>query len=204
MKHECTQLLRSREIKSVSAVRAYGFYGIWLAKQKRTNPPIESFMTSAYYSSFLKFEQWSKETNIPKPEKYIELMVTNQISPALWRRSEAYLLFLEWTDKVSDPMHQVTITIETMISLSDEYAVEMSKVFDNFSCGDMIEAIHQRQLSPWFLFCSKSFKLWSSKLHESERSILFKNIGLDYWKKRLEDSVDIVNDIKKIVESLGV
>src|SRR5574343_649552 len=191
MAHDCTQMQRSREIQTSIGQSAYGMYKLWLEKQRRKPPPPEGFMTSAYYTSFINFASWARETGIPDPQKYIELMVNSKISPALWRRNEAYQIYLEYVDKRSDPLEQVTLSMETMLALSEGLDVPIDKVFTHFSSGEITELIQQRRLSPWMLFCSRSFKDWINTLHEGERRELMRNIGIEYWSNKLEKSPDV-------------
>jgi len=204
MRHECTQMVRSREIQTAIGAQGYGLYKVWLEKQRRKPPAVEGFMTSAYYTGFVNFAQWCRDTGIPDPEKYVELMVKEKISPSLWRRNEAYQIFLEYTDKRSNPFEQVQNTIETLLTLSEGLGIPMGDVFARFTPGEVTELIQQRRLSPWLLFCSKRFKGWVSSLHESERRDLMQHIGINYWSQRLEKSPDIVKEVKVIAEQLDI
>jgi hypothetical protein len=204
MKHECTAMVRSREIQTVIGQQAYGLYKIWLEKQRRKPPAAEGFIASSYYSSFYKFAEWCRETGIPDPQRYVELMLTNKIAPTLWRRNDAYQIFLEYSDKKSDPYEQVNIAIDTILALSEGLEVKPSEVFSKFTSGEITELIQQRRLSPWLLFCSKSFKDWIGTLHESERAALMKNIGITYWSEKLERSPEVVKNVREIALALGI
>lgn len=202
LKHECTQMVRSREIQTQEGRMAYGLYKHWLEKQRRKAPEIETFLTSNYYTSFLKFAEYARSIGLPDPLKYVEIMVDAKIAPALWRRQEAYQMVLEHLDKKSDPMDQVSTTIETLITLSEGFEVKFGEVFKKLTAGEVLELIHQRRLSPLFLFCSKSFKQWVSMLHEGERIALMKGINVDYWALKMEKAPDLVKKVKDVVEEL--
>ena len=204
MKHECTQMLRSREIQTPIGQSAYGLYKIWMEKQRRAAPPIETFLTSAYYSSMVKFAQWLRETGIPDPQKYVELMVNAKISPALWKRNEAYQIYLEHVDKKSNPLAQATTSIETILDLAAGLECEPGEVFSKFQAGEILELIQQRRLSPWILFCSKSFKSWYQSLHDVDRSELMRHIGIDYWSNKMEQNPKVVQELRGIAESIGI
>lgn len=204
MKHECTPMRRSREIQTRVGQIAYGFYKIWLEKQRRKPPPIETFISSSYYTSFIKFAEYCEEQGIPDPKKYVELMTESKIAPALWRRNEAYSVYLEYIDKRADPYEQVSIAVDTILTLADGLNITPGEVFKQFTAGDMIELIHQRRLTPWILFCSKSFKDWANTLHQSERKDLMRIIGVDYWANKFEKTPDVVRNVKLIVEELGM
>jgi len=197
-------MLRSREIQTIIGQQAYKMYCLWLENQRRKAPSPEVFMTSSYYSSFVNFANWTHDTGIPDPQRYIELMIEAKISPALWRRSEAYQIFLEYIDKRADPLDQAYKTCETLVMMAEGLEVEINQVFSRFTSGEISQLIFQRQLSPWFLFCSKSFKTWIEKLHPAERIDLMKNIGVSYWSDKLEKSPEIVKQVKSMAEELGL
>jgi len=204
MKHECTQMVRGREIQTVIGQSAYGLYKVWMEKQRRAAPPIETFLSSAYYSSFMKFSAWARETGIPEPQKYVELMINSKIAPALWRRNEAYQIYLEHFDKRTDPITQATTTLETLLDLAEGLECSPGEVFSKFQVGDILELIQQRRLSPWLLFCSRSFKVWYQGLHDADRSALMKSIGIDYWANKMESKPQVVAELKAIAESIGL
>ena len=204
MKHECTQMRRSYEIQTIVGQKAYGLYKYWLEKQRRKPPAIEGFLNSSYYSSFIKFVQWVGETAIPDPTLYVEEMVKNKIAPALWRRNEAYQMFLEYMDKKSDPYTQVSISVDTILLFSEGLEIPPGDVFKFLSIHDIIQLIHQRRLSPWLLFCSTKFKEWLNSLQEGERNELMKIIGINFWSQKLEKSQKEVTEIREIAKVLGI
>lgn len=204
MAHECTQMQRAKEIQTQAGVMGYGLYKHWLEKQKRKAPPIEVFITSSYYSSFINFGKWVRETAIHDPHKYVELMLEAKISPALWKRNEAYQIFLEYYDKRADPFEQAAITVETLLAFAEGLEVSPSEVFKQLKVGEMLEMIQQRRMSPWLLFCSTSFKKWVGTLDPIDRTLLMKSINVEYWAVRLERQPKVVQELKEIAESLGI
>jgi hypothetical protein len=197
-------MTRSHEIQTVIGQQAYGLYKIWLEKQRRKPPAVEGFISSMYYSAFYKFATWCRETGIPDPEKYIELMIKEKIAPSLWRRNDAYQIFIEYTDKKSDPYEQVNNSIDTILTMSEGLEIKPCEVFGKFTSGEITELILQRRLSPWLLFCSKSFKDWISTLHEGERNSLMKNIGISFWSDKFEKTPEVVKNVRLIAEELGI
>lgn len=204
MAHECKEMLRSREIQSVVGQRAYILYKHWLEKQRRKPPPIETFITSTYYSSFIKFATFCKDTSIADPEMYVELMVKQGLSPALWLRDEAYGYYLEYMDKRADPYTQAEHTLKCLGSVADKLEINIGDVFSELRYGEMLELINQRQLSPWILFCSQKFKAWIARLDDHERAVLMKAIGIGYWQMMLEKKPEIVKDMKMLAAGVGI
>lgn len=204
MKHVCTPMERAVEIQTAVGQTAYALYKRWLEGQKRTPPVIETFLTSSYYSSFMKFAEYVKATGVPDPQRYIELMLKSKIAPALWRQPEAYQIYLDYVDKKSDPFEQAQISVETIQTMIEGLECPSAEVFTHFKAGEILELIQQRRLSPWLLFCSKSFKEWSGKLDDAERVQLMKAIGIIVWSDRFEKNPSIIKELKEIAEALGI
>lgn len=204
MRHKCTQMIRAEEVLTIEGRQAYELYKLWLEQQNRKAPSIETFCTSSYYTSFYKFTIWLRQTGIPKPDKYVELMVKQKIAPAIWRRSEAYAIYLEWHDKLSSPIDQAAITVDTITALAEGLQCPTSDVFRHFQIGEILELVQQRRMSPWLLFCSKRFKEWVNTLDMGDRQLLMKGIGVDFWANKLERSPNTVKDLRELAESLGI
>jgi hypothetical protein len=204
MAHECKEMIRSREIQTVVGQRAYILYKHWLEKQRRKPPPIETFVTSTYYTGFIKFATFCKETSISDPELYVELMVKRGISPALWTKDEPYSIYLEHIDKRADPYKQAEHTLECLAIVADKLGIQIDQVFDELRYGEMMDLINQRQLTPWILFCSSKFKQWVSKLDEYERTALMKAIGIGYWQMTFEKNPSVLADMKELVNGVGI
>lgn len=183
MKHRCKEMERADEMLTINGRRAYAHYSHWMETQNRKIPVMETFMISSYYTSFIKFSQWAYDMSIPNVKKYIDVMVKGKIAPALWRRDEAYSIFLEWFDKISSPLDQVSDSIDTIRQLSAGLECEAQEVFQHMRVGEMLQLIQQRKLSPWLLFCSNSFKLWVAALDSDDRSLLMDTIGISAWSE---------------------
>ena len=131
-------------------------------------------------------------------------MVSAKIAPALWRRDDAYRIYLEHLDKKTDPYEQVNISVETIMTLSEGLEIQPAEVFSKFTSAEISELINQRRLTPWLLFCSKSFKDWINTLHEGDRKALMQNIGIEYWSMRLERAPEVVKNVREIAQALGI
>jgi hypothetical protein len=204
MAHECKEMLRSREVQTMIGQRAYILYKHWLEKQRRKPPPIETFVTSTYYTAFIKFATFCRDTSIADPELYVELMVKKGISPSLWMKDEPYGMYLEHMDKHADPYDQAERTLNCLATVAEKLEIPIGNVFAELRYGEMLELINQRQLSPWILFCSPKFKEWVAKLDEHERAHLMKSIGIVYWQMVLEKNPQVVQDMKTLVADVGI
>jgi hypothetical protein len=204
MAHECTPMKRSIEVQTAPGQQAYHLYKLWLEKQRKKPPAADGFVSSSFYTSFMKFTHYCRDHSISNTEIYVDVMVKQGISPALWTRPECYSQFIEHLDKKSDPYMLGEQTIETLLELSERLKVEPSKIFEELKYGEVLELLAQRRISPWFLFCSAGFKAWTSKLDSSERDNMYRQIGIGYWADALERKPKVVEDMKMLATELGL
>jgi hypothetical protein len=93
-------------------------------------------------------------------------------------------------------------TFDTILDLSEKVGVTPVELFNNLHIRDIMQLIQERQLSPWFLLCSKKFKEKLAVASEDDSKQLMKLIGINYWASKLVDNEKEVNEIKQIVNAL--
>lgn len=204
MKHECQQMLRSREVQTVIGQQAYALYKLWLEKQRRKPPPPETFITSTFYTSFFKFAQFTRATGVNNPELYLDLMVKEGLSPALWRGDDAYRIYIEHIDKKLDPYQQAEATLKVLDDISLQKKCELKDVFTHLRFGEVLSLISKKHLSPWLLLCSSAFKAWAKDLDKADQELMMMTLGWHYWRDALEKEPEVVKDMQAIVQGLGL
>lgn len=204
MKHECTQMVRSREVQGVIGQQAYALYKLWLEKQRRKPPPPETFVTSTYYTAFYRFAEFTRTTGVQRPDLYVDLMVKEGLSPSLWRSDDAYRIYIEHIDRKMDPYDQLQETLKVIDDLAHQKSCAVSSVFEHMRFGEVLSLVSKKHLTPWFLFCSNAFRTWMSKLDQGERELLLMTIGHTYWREALDRRPDVVEDMKRVANDLGL
>jgi hypothetical protein len=204
MKHECQQMLRSREVQTAVGQQAYALYKVWLEKQRRKSPPPETFIGSTFYTGFYKFAQFTRATGINDPELYVDLMVKEGLSPTLWRGDEAYRIYIEYIDKKLDPYKQAEATIKVLDDIALQKSIDVSQVFSTLRFGEVLSLISKKHLSPWLLLCSNSFRTWVKELDKTDQEMLMLHMGWHYWRDALEKQPAVVKDMQEIAMGLGI
>lgn len=204
MKHECQQMLRSREVQTVVGQQAYALYKVWLEKQRRKSPPPETFTSSTFYTGFYKFAQFTRATGINNPELYVDLMVKEGLSPTLWRGDEAYRIYIEHVDKKLDPYKQAEATLKVLDDIALQKQLPLADVFNSLKFGEVLSLVSKKHISPWLLLCSNKFKDWVKALDKSDQELLMMNMGWHYWRDALAKHPDVVKDMQAIVADLGL
>lgn len=204
MKHRCAEMKRAEDIGTTSGQAAYAAYSTWMRAMNRKVPPIETFSTSRYFNTMVKFVEWCWKVKLPSMENFIRLMVSKNLSPMLWCRDECYSLYLEWIDRTSDPLDQAAVTIDTLYKIADAAEMSAGEVFGIISHREVMQLIRQRLLSPWLLLCSKQFKAFLMALGGSDREELMALINYSYWAEKFEANPRIVEQMKLLAGEMGI
>lgn len=204
MKHHCEPKRRAQELLSPLGQSAYSLYREWMRQKRYSQPSSAAFLESKYYRSFINFAQLVVDANIGKPEKYIQLMVEGDILPVLWCRDSAYALYLDWADKISDPLDQVQDSINYLLDICEKDKVDLSEVFTHLGPQQVLSLIRQRRLTPWLLFCSASFGKFLKTLDASQLKAFNNVVNSAYWADRFGKERAAVENVKHIAKELGL
>ena len=204
LNHFCKERERYEEIRTPIGQAAYQYYCEWMKLYKRKPPAIDTFSSSRFYTSFVKFAKNAITINLPSPEMFIRLMVERDISPTLWARDQCYSIFLEYFDKNVDPFEHVQKSIEKLMDIAEKENVELGNIFMHLGPNRVIELIRLRQLSPWFLFCSAKFGEFLKSITQDEWAEIAKIVNPSYWSEKLDAGSDKVAEIINISNELGL
>lgn len=204
MKHHCEPRRRAQEMMSPLGQSAYSLYKEWMRQKRFSQPSAAAFMESKYYRAFLNFAQLVADANIAKPEKYIQLMVEGSVMPVLWCRDAAYAHYLDWADRVSDPLDQVQDAIGYLIELCGKNGWELSECFTKLGAQQVLSLIRQRRLTPWLLFCSSTFGEFLKTLDQSELKAFNNVVNSAYWADRFQKEKSTIENIKLIAKEMGL
>lgn len=204
MKHFCEPKRRSEEMATPLGSSAYWLYTEWMRIRKFGQPSTSAFIESKYYRSFVNFAQMVANANIARPEKYISIMVEADILPVLWCRDDAYALYLEWVDKLSDPYDEVASSVNYLMDVCERDSVDLGDVFAHLGPNNIIGLIRQRRLTPWLLFCSASFGRFLKTLDREHLKIFNSVVNASFWSDKFARERAIVENVKTIAREVGL
>ena len=205
MKHHCGAKEKHEQLQQPIGQAAYAYYSIWMQEYKRKVPPIETFVDSRYFKTFLDFAKMVQELQLPNTALFITLMKQKDISPLLWTRNECYRLYLEYVDINADPLTMVQISLETLMKKQEDFqTIDLAATLVSLNLNEMIHLVQLRKLSPWLLLCSGTFKKYILALSQDERDLLMKVIVPEYWAIQLQSKSSDVEEIKQVVSAIGL
>ena len=205
LNHECKEMIRSQEIKTVQGRRAFDHFIDWHKIRNYCLPDERAYISSTYYTAFKNFELFARNTHLPSATAYMELMVKNGLQPQMWTNALAYKHYVDYVDRRCPPMKQADITGNTICVICDKHEVTTSEFFDVVEPMDVIQCITRRQLSPWILYNSDKFlDYYFTELNDSQRTILDNMYPMDKWAKKFKDNKSKLKEIKEFVNELGL
>ena len=206
MSHNCKEMKRDAEFRTPVGQAAWSFYKLWMTANRKKTPHSSTFLTSYYYTAFIKFSKFVHATKIPDVDSYIRIMSTDDIAPTLWTMDQAYQLYINWMDRKELPQKHAAITVETLFQLCDEYEIEhVGDIFDHVEPNDIIQLLRQRRLSPWILLKSSKFKhFFVDVCSNEERLIMETIIRPKYWGTKFAENPDEVARMKTYVAELSL
>ncbi len=186
MKHHCKEMKREEDFKSLEGQAAHLFYKAWM-KQKHhttmTNP--NAFKDSKYFTTFLKFVNFVRRTQLPDTNSFIELMVKEKIEPTYWTSDIAYGKYLEYITRKLPTEKLIEITVKTIFDVADAAEVSTTEIFEILTANEVIQLLQQRRVSPWVLLNSKKFTIFFRDNTTSEERVIMESIiNPEYWIKR--------------------
>jgi hypothetical protein len=205
MAHKCKEMKRDEELRTPNGQTALTYYQLWMRTMKRNAPSAAAFVTSRYYQTFMNFVVFSKSVDLPKPDKFIWLMVQKNYPPTIWTTDDAYVMYLEFLDRKTSPMEQASLSIETLIKTADRCEVELSEVFSVLNIQDLIHMLRTRRLSAWLLLFSKKFQhMYKTDATLEQRLIIDNLVRPEYWEEKITDHMDDVKTIKMLISEMGI
>lgn len=204
LKHYCEPKRRAAELLSPLGQAAFGYYREWMRLKKFSVQGSAAFVESKYYRSFINFAQMIINAGIARPDKYIELMVAGDILPILWCRESAYAVYLQWNDKLSDPIEQVQSSVNCLLDICEKETVQLEDVFKHLGVQQILSLVRQRQLSPWLLFNSAKFGIVLKTFDQSQLIVFNNLINSEYWANKFQTELGTVSTIKNIVKEIGL
>jgi phage FluMu protein Com len=205
LSHKCKQMKRFEEFQSPTGQAAAMYYQRWMRVQKRSPPSASAFMDSKYFRTFINFTIFAAKVSLPTPDKFIWLMVEKKYPPTMWTLDAAYMEYIDFLDRKTDPKEQAARTIEALFNIADEKGCDISEVFKHMMPMEVIHLVRVRKLSPWLLLHSTQFKLFFRDNISPEQKIILETlINPEYWIEQFEDKPEGVEIIKKLVSEMGI
>lgn len=207
IKHKCEQMKRDESLRTVEGQAALSYYREWLTLQQKKVPDDRAFLKSSSYKAFIRFAEYVKRSDLPRPKEFIRLMISKNFQPSMWHIDQVHTIYMEHLDNTVPPKTLANITMRTLLTMSDFYDCDIGDVFNYAYPGEVIDLVKKRKLSPWILLPSEKFRQYINKIqktHPEHYKHLHIIIRADYWMKKFQKNPDALNEMKNIVKELNL
>ncbi len=199
--HVCEQKRRhlSKNEKHVQAgYMAYQkFYEI---AQKNTKKTFDEFVSSPYYTAFVKFGSFFVNTNPIYPERYLEWVIRSNTRLDDWCSDQMYDKYVEELIKQEPADGAIQRTIQTMMNWADKNNAAWEHYFLYVNLNRLTHDIKEGIISPWILLNIQSGKDALQKMNDEQLEIVGPIIDPQFWKRKFKNypaDVELIKDVIK-------
>jgi hypothetical protein len=163
----------------------------------------EDFMTSQYYSAFVKFGWFVHQVRAVNPMRYVDFLLDNNVKLDWWTKDRYYEKYIIDHMKIEQPADGVARTIQELGRWAEENKSSVERFFADASPNKIVNMISNGRLSPWFLFnCNQGTNMLGS-LNEEQLTLAFKWIDPDAWTRKFEKYPEEVEWIRELLDEEG-
>jgi len=167
--------MRHYEMQSAAGQYAHVLFNKWQRLQKRNPVKPEAFAKTHSYSSWLKFAEWVKRTQIADVGFYIEVMVAMKTSVNLWTHTDMYEAYLRAVD-AGDPVKLTVASVDRLKADAEGVGVSVAELVNSFDFEYVHGQLVRRQLTPWLVCCSTLFKEVFARFAQEQQRLLGKEM----------------------------
>ena len=173
------------------------------AQDRTKTRTFEDFVTSPYYTAFVRFGNYLINTKCIKIERFIDWVVMSGIKLDKWATDATYTQFLGTalrTENVNDALQRA---VEYSIEWSEEKNMRAEDVMRYGSENRLCHAIVTGKISPWVVFQSHSGQEFLTRLSEEQMQMIWPVIDPDFWQPTFEQRAADVHYAEEILNAAG-
>lgn len=204
--HVCEQKRRylSRNEKHVQTglLTFQKFYEF--AQKGKTQKSFDDFVTSSYYTAFVKFGSFVVNTAPIYPERFIDYVIKSGIKLDHWCRDELYEKYIVELIKEEPADGAIQRSIQTMMTWADKNSSQWEHYFAYVNLNRATHDIKEGLISPWVLLNSKSGKDLLKRMNDEQLLIVGAVIDPGYWSRRFKSLPADVELVKDVIKEAGI
>ena len=208
--HQCEPKRRWQQEKEVGVqfgLQAYLRF-FELSQGSAKTKSYEDFVTSPYYTAFVKFGRYMIDVRAVNPKAFIEYVLKQNKKIDHWTHEVVYLEYLHQymrKEAVSD-------ALERALTEMQKYVDENTELFPNgfrdyFRVANPNRVCHHianGRISPWIVFNCDSGIAFLGELGEEQVTQIIKMIDPEYWQRKFKDYLADTEWTKQILKDAGL
>lgn len=162
------------------------------------------FVSSSYYSAFVKFGQVMVQYRVVNAAAFIDYVIKNNLKLDTWTKDAVYDKFLFEYLRKEHPNDALERSFNEMQRWADETNNSFGDCFRNASPNKVCQMIVNGRISPWVLYNSKSGVEMLDRLNEEQIGMIYKFIDPDFWPSKFKDYIADTEYVKEACKLGGV
>ena len=206
--HLCEQKRRWQQEKEVGVqfgLRAYlRFFELTQGSAKMKS--YSDFVSSPYYSSFVKFGRHMIAIRAVNPTMFIDYVIKENKKLDHWSHEKVYLEYLYHYLKKEAVQDAIERALTEMQEYTDETKT-LRSFRDYFRYGNenrVCYHISTGRISPWIVYNCESGVAFLETLGEEQIGIIMPWIDPDVWQRKFQDYVADTEWVKSILKDAGL
>jgi len=186
------------------AFRCYQHFWRITSTAMKTERTYDDFMTSKYYTAFVKFANYLVDVYVASVEDYIEWLLKNRVKVDKWPSDIVYEQYIKEFAVRESVERAVERTVISMKGWGESNSMPWNVFFEKVSKSRCIHMIRSGQISPWLLYNSKTGISFLQSLNQQETLMIEDYIDPAAWASRFKKSQDDVSFVHEIVKKANI
>jgi hypothetical protein len=178
------------------------FYATCQPSRKKRD--LAAFISSPYYSAFVKFGNYCCDINVVNTQEYIKHLLKNNVPIDNWDSDRVYTRYLVEYLKTEDAFDAIGRSVKTLISFADTENLQLRDVLRYASKNKLCHLITTGHISPWLLYFTESGNEFLSTLNEDQRTLIWDYIDTEKWNIKFKRHSDVVAEVKSLIHQAGL
>jgi hypothetical protein len=162
------------------------------------------FVTSPYYSAFVKFGQYLVQIRAIAIPKFIEWIIKNNKKLDQWTKEAFYDEWLHEYLRKEHPNDALERSFTEMQKWADANNKQFNNIFREGSPIKICNMILNGRISPWIIYNCDSGIDFLANLDDEQIALVFKFIEPVFWQRKLKDYLGDTEFIKSVLVQAGV
>ena len=174
------------------------FYDI--AQKGKSPKNFDDFVSSPYYTAFVKFGSFMVNTAPIYPERFIDFVIKSGVKLDHWCRDELYDQYISELIKIEPADGAIQRTIKQMIEWGDANKAPWEHYFQYVNLNRATHDIKEGLISPWVLLNTKSGKDMLKRMNDEQLEIVGPVIDPQFWMRKFKSlpaDTELVKDVVK-------
>jgi hypothetical protein len=185
---------------------AFSAYNYWMKKTRKGEQTIETFISSRFFTSCMRFAEFYLETSVGSMEKYIDFMIKRNYDFTMWSSHVVFAEYVYHYDSIHPPIDQWNHSFDLIEQRCIDYNCSPTEVFKHIGLDDMMILIIRRKLSNWYLLLSKGFWDWMGTLPPEQKNKVLSAMKPDLFFNVVSANPALhreLSDLTKAVEGIN-